>query len=64
MEITQSEVNERFGMLVPLFADFGKGMARIGQVPVVGNSTRSVDVILPMQPKKVVLNAYKDILER
>ena len=39
-------------------------MARIGQVAIAGNSTRSSDVVLPFQPKKVALNAYKDILER
>jgi len=64
MTITQSEVDEHFVMLVPVFADFGKGMIRIGQVAVAGNSTRSVDVELPSQPKKVALNVLKDILER
>ena len=64
MTITQSEVDEHFRMLVPVFADFGKGMVRIGQVGLAGNSTRNGDVLLPAQPKKVALNAYKDILER
>jgi hypothetical protein len=64
MNITQSDVDDRFAMLVPVFADFGKGMMRIGQIGIVGNSTRSTDVVLPTQPKKVALNAYKDILER
>jgi aminopeptidase N len=64
MTLTQSEVDEHFAMLVPVFADFGKGMARIGQLGIAGNSSRSVDIVLPSQPKKVVLNAYKDILER
>jgi peptidase M1-like protein/carboxypeptidase family protein len=64
MTITQSEVDEHFAMLVPVFADFGSGMVRFGQIGIVGNSTRSVDILLPSQPKKVVLNAYKDILER
>ena len=64
MTITQSEVDEHFAMLVPVFADFGKGMVRLGQAGIVGNSTRSVDLTLPAQPKKVALNAYKDILER
>ncbi len=64
MTITQSEVDDQFLMLVPVFADFGKGMVRIGQLGIKGNSSRSVDVPLPMQPKKVALNAYKDILER
>jgi hypothetical protein len=64
MTITQSEVDDNFVMLVPVFADFGKGMVRFGQLGMVGNTTRSVDVTLPSQPKKVALNAYKEILER
>ncbi|HET9166417.1 MAG TPA: carboxypeptidase regulatory-like domain-containing protein [Candidatus Angelobacter sp.] len=64
MTLTQSDVDDQFLMLVPVFADFGKGMVRIGQLGIKGNSSRSVDVPLPMQPKKVALNAYKEILER
>jgi aminopeptidase N len=64
MTITQSEVDDHFAMLVPVFADFGKGMVRLGQIGVAGNSSRSTDILLPSQPKKVVLNAFKDILER
>jgi hypothetical protein len=64
MTVTQSEVDERFAMLVPIFADFGKGMVRLGQVAIIANTTRSVDVLLPGQPKKVALNAYREILER
>jgi hypothetical protein len=63
-EITQSEVDEDFAMFVPIFADFGNGMIRLSQYPVIGNSTRSVTFILDRQPKKIVLNAYKEILER
>jgi hypothetical protein len=51
-------------MVVPIFADFGNGMVRIGQVGIAGNMTRTSDTVLPMQPKKVALNAYKEILER
>jgi hypothetical protein len=64
MTLTQSEVDEHFGMLVPVFGDFGKGMVRLGQIGIAGNSTREVDFLLPTQPKKVVLNAFKEILER
>jgi hypothetical protein len=64
MTVTQSEVDEHFAMLVPVYVDFGKGMGRIGQIGVVGNTTRTADVLLPSQPKKVALNAYKEILER
>ena len=63
-EITQSEVDAHFAMLVPIFADFGSGMSRMGQIEMVGNSTRTVDFVLDRQPKKVALNAYKDVLER
>src|SRR5215469_7754329 len=64
MSLTQSEVDDNFVMLVPVFADFGKGMTRIGQMGVMGNKTRELETLLPSQPKKVALNYYKDILER
>jgi len=66
MTLTQSEVDDHFAMLVPVFADFGtgNGMIPFAQIGIGGNSTRSFDVVLPAQPKKVALNAYKEILER
>jgi hypothetical protein len=64
MTVTQSDVNQNFAMMVPLFADFGKGMGRLGQVTMVGNTSQSIDIVLPSQPKKVALNAYKEVLER
>jgi hypothetical protein len=64
MTITQSDVDDQFMMLVPVYVDFGKGMMRIGQVGLRGNSTRTSDVDLPSKPQKVALNAYKEILER
>ena len=62
--ITQSEVDEHFAMLVPVFGDFGKGMYPIAQIPIAGNSTRNADFLLPRKPEKVALNAYKEILDR
>ena len=62
--VTQSEVDDHFAMLVPVFADFGNNMNLIAQIAIAGNSTREVDIVLPSQPKKVALNAYKEILER
>jgi len=64
MTISQSEVDEHFMMLVPVFADFGKGMVRIAQLAIVGNAPGRADLMLPSHPNKVVLNAYKEILER
>jgi hypothetical protein len=46
------------------FADFGNGFVRLGQLPIVGNSSKTYDFDLPAQPKKVALNSYKEILER
>jgi hypothetical protein len=34
------------------------------QLPLIGNNTITHDMMLPFQPKKVALNAYKEILER
>jgi Peptidase family M1 domain len=63
-EITQSEVDENFAMFVPVFADFGQGWVRLGQLALAGNSTRIATFSMDRQPKKVALNVYKDILER
>jgi hypothetical protein len=64
VEITQSEVDQNFAMLVPVFADFGQGWVRLGQLALAGNSTRSAVFNMDRQPKKVALNVYKDVLER
>ena len=63
-EITQSEVDDQFAMYVPIFGDFGKGLVRLGQILVIGNSTRNANISLDRAPKKVELNSFKDILER
>ena len=63
-ELTQSEVDDQFAMLVPVYADFGKGLVRLGQIGAVGNSTHTATFDLDQTPKKVVFNAYKDVLER
>ena len=64
MTVTQSDVDNSFAMLVPVFADFGNGMVPIVQIGIGGNTTRNIDVVLPSQPRKVAFNAYKEILER
>jgi hypothetical protein len=64
LTVTQSEVDENFGMLISVYADFGKGMIRLGQFGMACNSTRSIDIFVPSAPKKVALNAFKEILER
>jgi len=64
VEMSQSEVNGQFAAFVPVYADFGQGMIRLGQVLLVGPTARKAVFHLDRTPKKVVANAYKDVLER
>jgi hypothetical protein len=57
-------VDDHFAMYVPIFGDFGKGMIRLAQILVIGNTTRNLTMDLDRAPKKLELNAMKDILER
>jgi hypothetical protein len=64
VHLTQSEVGGQFAAFVPIFGDFGNGMVRLGQVLIVGSTTRNLIMHLDKQPKKISINAYKEILER
>jgi hypothetical protein len=62
-KITQSGVSNNFAMLVPLYADFGKGWIKLGSATMIGNS--SVDITnlkLPVAPKKAAICALNDVL--
>jgi hypothetical protein len=39
-------------------------MTRLSQVPIAGNSARTFNYVVDRKPKKVAINAYKEILER
>src|SRR5207247_11047764 len=65
--ITQSEVSPNFAAVVPVYLMFDKNsVARLGQVLLVGNASKPVDVelALPKKPKSVVVNAMHDVLSR
>jgi aminopeptidase N len=64
LSIAQSQVSDNFAMFVPIFADFGKGFVRLGRLPVIGNATKTYDFDFAEAPKKVALNAFKEILVR
>src|ERR1700740_1586412 len=53
MTISQVGVAGHLAMVVRVLADFGNGMIRLGQIGIVGNSSRSFDILLPSQRKKV-----------
>jgi hypothetical protein len=62
-KLTQSGVSPEFVMRVPIYFDFDGKMVRAGYVTLKGASTSSeVKVNLPKKPKRVVLNAYHDVL--
>jgi len=66
LKITQSNVDEKFTMPVPIYLDFGGGkIIKIGAVRIVGNTT--VPLSIPLTdisepPKRALLNYNYDIL--
>jgi hypothetical protein len=50
-------------MMVPIYADFGKGWTRLGAAKLVGNSSVDIpNVPLTEAPKRVTLCALSDVL--
>ncbi len=50
-------------MPVPMYIEFDEGIFRLGSVTLVGNATcPEFKITLPRKPKRVLLNAYHDIL--
>lgn len=66
LKITQSNVDDKFVMPVPVYLDFGnKKIIKLGAIRVLGNSTASVSVPLTgisEPPKRALLNYNYDIL--
>jgi hypothetical protein len=65
--ITQSDVTDNFAVAVPIYITYDKGsLAKLGDVLVVGNTAKSVDVEVPLSraPRSVVINAMHDVLTR
>ena len=61
--LTQTGVSTGFRMIVPLFAAFAGGKTvRIAFVAMRGDSTRDFRVILPEEPKRILLNLNYDVL--
>ena len=61
--ITQSGVSDNFRMLVPIYADFGKGWTRLGTAALKGNSSVDLtNIPLPQQPKRLTICALDDVL--
>ena len=66
MKLTQSGVDERFSMLVPLYFEFADGhVGQLGRVAMVGNTSQEGKI--PIKglkdiPRRAMLNYYDDVL--
>jgi hypothetical protein len=61
--VSQAGVKDNFVMMVPIYADYGKGWAYLGTARMVGNQTAELKGIpLPSAPKKVTVAALHDVL--
>jgi hypothetical protein len=66
-KIVQQGVGKDFRVLVPLYVEFDKGeKARVGMLPLVGETTKPVDVKLklPKKPRKAIINGLGEVLAR
>ena len=62
-KVEQTGVAKDFVMLVPLYADFGKGWIYLGSATMVGNTSIDLkNIALPAEPKKVAVAALDDVL--
>ena len=66
--VTQEEVPADFRSVVPLYVDFGgkKETVYLGSLRVIGTTPEKVDaeIGLPKAPKRIVVNAFHDVLAR
>ena len=65
MKVTQSNVNDSFRMLVPIYLELPNGMFFLGRARLAGNAT--FDQKIPLKglkdkPKRAVISYYDDVL--
>jgi hypothetical protein len=60
--ITQSDVSPNFKMRVPVYLDFDGKIMRLGAANITGNNSVPLEVQLPQKPKRVLVNAFHDVL--
>jgi hypothetical protein len=64
--LTQSEVSDSFLSSVPVYLEGENGrLLRLGSINIMGNTANDrLAVKLPLKPKRVLINANHDVLER
>ena len=58
----QSGVPKGFHMPAGLYIDFDGNIVFAGRIAVDGDSSKDIKITLPRKPKRVLLNAYDDVL--
>jgi hypothetical protein len=62
--LTQSGVSDAFKMIVPVYADVDGKVFRMGEATMKANSSITFKVRLDKKPKRILINAYHDVLAR
>ncbi|MDW8167480.1 MAG: M1 family aminopeptidase [Acidobacteriota bacterium] len=63
LKVSQSRVPDDFRMLVPVYLDYGEGkLVRLGTATLQGNGSVETEVTLATPPRRVLLNAFEDVL--
>jgi len=65
--VSQEGVSPEFRAVLPLYVEFKQGeYGQLGAVPMIGSSSRSIDVELelPQKPRRALVNAYYEVLAR
>jgi hypothetical protein len=60
--LKQSEVSDRFLGLVGIYVEIDGKTLRLGQAAVEGSTPTEFKVKLPQKPKRVIVNAFHDVL--
>ena len=61
-KLTQSGVAPSFEMRVPIYGEVEARKILIGAMLMRGNTSRDFRVVLPQQPKRILLNVNHDVL--
>ena len=60
--LTQSDVSDQFKMMVPMYLDIDGKIGRLGTVAIQGSKTKEFQVRIGRKPKRVLINAFHDVL--
>ena len=62
--LTQSEVSDKFKMIVPVYVDIDGKDYRLGEATMIGSTSVNFKFRMAQKPKRVLINAHRDVLAR